>query len=141
MIAAAPQIERQLPFILRLRAQGLPVVLLLNMADEARRLGIRIDAPALREALGVPVVLMTAKRGDGHAQALAALAQGVADSAGAARVAELRARRTKRPTEREVARLMALAADVPARLPADAHRSPRPRAAASAASGCRCSSC
>ena len=43
IIAGAPQLDRQLPLILRLRALGVPVVLLLNMADEARRLGVRID--------------------------------------------------------------------------------------------------
>jgi ferrous iron transport protein B len=117
VIAAAPQIERQLPFILRLCAQGIPAVLLLNMEDEARRLGIRIDVQKLSELLGVPVVLMAAKKGDGHARAMAALTQGVARSTTAKRVTQFTP--VDEPAvEREVARIMAAAADVPARLPA-----------------------
>ncbi len=117
IIASAPQIERQLPLVLRLRDTGVPVVLLLNMADEARRLGIDVDADALRRVLHVPVALMAAKRGDGHAEAMALLARGLAVDGDARRV-EWLPPRDDAETDREVARIMAAAVAVPARLPA-----------------------
>ncbi|MFO1316552.1 MAG: ferrous iron transport protein B [Burkholderiales bacterium] len=116
VIAGAPQIDRQLPLVIRLRALGVPVVLLVNMADEAKRMGVRIDADALSRALGVPVALMSAKRGDGHAGAMALLARGIAGDGAARRVSHL-PRRDDAAIEHDVARIMAAAVDIPARLP------------------------
>ncbi len=116
IIASAPQLDRQLPLILRLRDLGVPVVLLLNMADEAKRLGIRIDAAALRHALGVPVVLMSAKRGEGQAEARALLAHAVATDATALRAVTVPAGEA-RAVDGETARILAAAVDMPARLP------------------------
>ena len=42
-----------------------PMAVLLNMADEARRKGIRIDAAKLSRRLGVPVHLVSARTGEG----------------------------------------------------------------------------
>ena len=109
------QLDRQLPLALRLRALGVPVVLLVNMADEARRMGIRVDVDALHRALGVPVALMAAKRGDGHADAMALLARGIAADGAARRVAELPPR-DDAAIERDVACVMAAAVDIPARM-------------------------
>lgn len=67
------QIEQQLHLLLQLRHFGLPLVVLLNMADEARRYGIRIDSGRLSEHLGVPVILLSAKYGEGYENAHAAL--------------------------------------------------------------------
>jgi ferrous iron transport protein B len=117
IIVAAPQIDRQLSLVLRLRALGVPVVLLLNMADEARRLGIRIDAEALERELGIRVALMAAKRGDGHADALRVLARGLVGRGDAAPAAAGSAP-TAVPDEREESRILAAAVDIPARLPA-----------------------
>jgi ferrous iron transport protein B len=111
IIVAAPQIDRQLPLALTLRARGVPTVLLLNMTDEARRLGVRIDAEALGRAIGMPVVPMAAKRGEGQAEALAALARGVL----AAPAAPLPLDPASRDTA--VAAALAAAVDIPARLP------------------------
>jgi ferrous iron transport protein B len=111
IIVAAPQIDRQLPLALTLRARGVPTVLLLNMTDEARRLGIRIDAEGLGRAIGMPVVPMAAKRGEGQAEALAALARGV-QAAPAAPVPLDHATR-----DTAVAAALAAAVDIPARLP------------------------
>lgn len=84
VIVNATQIERQLPLVLQARSLGLPLVLLLNMADEAKRQGMRIDTARLSARLGFPVVLMSAKYGTGQTEALRALAQGVDVSGGAA---------------------------------------------------------
>ena len=48
---------------------GLPAVVLLNMADEAKRFGVSINRPALAEQLGLPVLLVSAKYGRGLGEA------------------------------------------------------------------------
>ena len=45
--------------------RGLPSVVVVNMIDSARRRGIHVDADALSECLGVPVVLVSARTGEG----------------------------------------------------------------------------
>lgn len=69
------QIERQLSLALQIKQLGLPAVLLLNMQDEAKRSGIAIDTIAMSEALGFPVVAISAKYGDACPQALQVAAQ------------------------------------------------------------------
>lgn len=49
-------LERDLFLTLHLIDLGLPVVVVLNMADETARYGLRINGEALEEMLGVPVV-------------------------------------------------------------------------------------
>ena len=44
---------------------GRPLVVALNMVDEARRIGLRINVPELSKRLGVPVLPMIASRGQG----------------------------------------------------------------------------
>jgi ferrous iron transport protein B len=61
----AKNLERMLPMTLQLLEAGLPLVLVLNMADEAEKLGIRIDASNLAGKLGIPVILTTATTGNG----------------------------------------------------------------------------
>lgn len=65
IILNAAQIDQQLPLALQLRQLGLQAVVVLNMADEAERLGIRFDAAALAKGLGCPVCLVSAKYGQG----------------------------------------------------------------------------
>ncbi|QXP94820.1 ferrous iron transport protein B [Methylococcus capsulatus] len=65
VVLNATQIDRQLPFALQVARLGLPTVLLLNMADEARHLGISIDARRMAELLRMPVILLSAKYGNG----------------------------------------------------------------------------
>lgn len=48
-------LERMLPLTLQLLEAGLPVILVLNIIDEARRLGISIDISRLGKELNVPV--------------------------------------------------------------------------------------
>ena len=58
-------IERMLGLTLQLIEAGLPVILVLNMADEAHQLGIKIDIPNLERVLGISVVETTATTGEG----------------------------------------------------------------------------
>ncbi len=64
-VVDAKNLERMLPLTLQLIEAELPVVLVLNMMDEAERLGIRIDTGRLEEILGVPVVPTAALTGRG----------------------------------------------------------------------------
>jgi len=61
----ASTIGRHLELTLELIELGLPIVIGLNMMDEARRKGLSIDFEALEEELGVPVIPMTATKGIG----------------------------------------------------------------------------
>jgi ferrous iron transport protein B len=61
----AAQLERQLALVLQLKALGLPMLLALNMADEAATRGIRIQLETLSDKLGLPVCLISAKHGQG----------------------------------------------------------------------------
>ncbi|HPX61941.1 MAG TPA: ferrous iron transport protein B [Deltaproteobacteria bacterium] len=52
----ARNLERMLAMTLQLIEAGLPVILVVNIMDEAERLGISIDLPLLQQRLGIPVV-------------------------------------------------------------------------------------
>ncbi|MEJ2048944.1 MAG: FeoB small GTPase domain-containing protein [Calditrichota bacterium] len=54
-IIDASQLGRSLPLTLELMEIGIPVVIALNMIDEAERKGISIDVDRLSEVLGIPV--------------------------------------------------------------------------------------
>lgn len=69
VILNSTQLDNQLALALQIRDLGLETVVLLNMADESDKLGIRIDTDALSERLGCPVALISAKRGHGFPQA------------------------------------------------------------------------
>jgi len=73
VVLNASQLDRQLRLALQVQQLQLPAVVVLNMADEARRFGVSIDSEALSRQLGLPVVLMSAKYGRG----LAAVQQAV----------------------------------------------------------------
>ncbi|MDQ7989803.1 MAG: ferrous iron transporter B [Candidatus Dactylopiibacterium sp.] len=72
-VADATNLRLHLRFVLELRRLGRPMVLALNMADAAERRGIRIDAKALEQELGFPVIETIAVRKHGTAALLAAL--------------------------------------------------------------------
>ncbi len=65
IVANATQLDRQLALVLQLKDLGLPMVLLLNMVDEAKRLGIQIEQHKLEQALDIPVATLSAKHGIG----------------------------------------------------------------------------
>ena len=64
-VADATNLERSLLLTLELIRRGLRVVLALNMMDEAKKEGVRIDGDALSRALGVPVVPISAAKREG----------------------------------------------------------------------------
>ena len=64
-IIDATNIERNLYLTLQLLELRVPVVLALNMMDEVRANGGSIDIPSMSEALGVPVIPITASKGEG----------------------------------------------------------------------------
>lgn len=73
VVVNASQIDRQILMPLQVRLLGLPCVVMLNMADEARKAGIEIDPAALSAQLGVPVKLISAKYGHGFTEAMETL--------------------------------------------------------------------
>ncbi|MCK4502494.1 MAG: ferrous iron transporter B, partial [Desulfuromonadales bacterium] len=73
----ARNIERMLPMTLQLIEAGLPVILVVNILDEAKRLGMQIDLELLQKNLGIPVIGAVMKRKTG----LDELRQAVADYA------------------------------------------------------------
>ncbi|HHY81292.1 MAG TPA: GTP-binding protein [Clostridiales bacterium] len=56
----AKNLCRMLPMTLQLYEAGLPVILVLNVMDEAKRLGMKIDTDELERMLGIPVVATVA---------------------------------------------------------------------------------
>ena len=58
-------IERSLHLFCELALFKIPMMLVLNMRDEALQAGIRINIKKLNEVLGVPIICCTATTGDG----------------------------------------------------------------------------
>lgn len=69
----ARNIERMLPMTLQLIESGLPVILAVNIIDEAERIGMKIDISKLQEKLGIPVVGSAFARKRGLEDLLAAI--------------------------------------------------------------------
>jgi ferrous iron transport protein B len=55
-VTDAKNLERMLPMTLQLIEAGLPVILVVNLMDEAERMGVQLDLPALERVLGIPTV-------------------------------------------------------------------------------------
>lgn len=68
-------LPRMLPMTLQLLEVGAPLVLALNMADEAERIGLTIACHALAQRLGIEVVVVSAVRNRGVAELKAAIAR------------------------------------------------------------------
>jgi len=66
-VVNATNLERNLYLTLELIERDIPVIVELNMWDEARHKGIKIDVMKLEAALGVPVVPTVALSGEGIA--------------------------------------------------------------------------
>ncbi len=71
----AKNIERMLPMTLQLIEAGLPVVLVVNLMDEAERIGFGIDLEKLEAALGIPVIGTALAVGRGARELKALLAR------------------------------------------------------------------
>lgn len=65
LVIDATALERNLVLGMQVLEHDIPVVIALNMVDEARHRGILIDLPRLEEELGVPVVPTVAVTGQG----------------------------------------------------------------------------
>jgi len=61
----ARNLERMLAMTLQLIEAGLPVILVVNIMDEAERMGLTIDIPLLQEKLGIPVIGASAAKKKG----------------------------------------------------------------------------
>ncbi|MGQ9512715.1 FeoB small GTPase domain-containing protein [Thermodesulfitimonas sp.] len=72
-VVDATNLERNLYLTLELIARQVPLIVALNLWDEAQHKGIVIDVPKLETLLGVPVVPMAAIRGEGIKQLVARL--------------------------------------------------------------------
>jgi ferrous iron transport protein B len=81
VVADAKNLERALVLLIELAELGVPLVLCLNMADEASARGIATDEAALARRLGVPVVATVAIRHDGIGALRSALADAAVPSA------------------------------------------------------------
>ena len=64
-VVDAKNLERLLSLTLQLIEAELPLLLVLNMMDEAEEAGVKVDREALEAALGVPVVATVATSGEG----------------------------------------------------------------------------
>ncbi len=67
-VVDARNIERMLPMTLQLIEAGQPLILVVNILDEAERLGMKFDLPQLQQNLGIPVVGTVMKRRQGLAE-------------------------------------------------------------------------
>ena len=70
VVVDATRLERNLNLVLQVLQVTGRVVVALNLMDEARRHGLEIDVRHLARELGVPVVPMAARRGEGVAALL-----------------------------------------------------------------------
>lgn len=64
-VVDATNLERNLYLTLELLEQKKPIIISLNLWDEAKHKGIKIDEKKLEEMLGVPVVATIALTGEG----------------------------------------------------------------------------
>ena len=72
-ILDARNLYRGLGLTLQMAMSGLPLVVAVNMMDEARKAGLELDLDALARHLGVPVVPVSARTGEGIPQLLETL--------------------------------------------------------------------
>jgi ferrous iron transport protein B len=72
-VVDATNLERNLFLTLELLETGRPIVVALNLWDEAHHVGITIDVPQLEKELGVPVIPTVALSGEGMTTLIARL--------------------------------------------------------------------
>ena len=75
-VVDASNLNLHLGLVLEMIALGRPILLVLNMMDEARRRGMQINTQKLSERLGIPVVETVAVRHSGIENLMNALNQG-----------------------------------------------------------------
>ncbi|HEX5364468.1 MAG TPA: ferrous iron transport protein B [Gallionella sp.] len=117
VILNATQIERQMSLLLQLKQLNMNVVVLLNMADEAKKFGITIDSKKMAEMLDMPIFMLSGKYGTGYQEAMQAVTKALRyPTPGMAE--QLRSQLEQdEHIESEMARVMKHAVQIPARLP------------------------
>ena len=75
IVADATRLERNLNLTLQILEITPNAVLCLNLMDEAKRKGIKINEKSLQDRLGIPVIATTARYGDGMEALLYAIEQ------------------------------------------------------------------
>ena len=80
VVLNAAQIDRQINLLLQAKALGVPMLAVLNMKDEAQRLGVSIDVARLSSSLGFPLLEISARRAEGLEPLKQALAAGLQTS-------------------------------------------------------------
>ncbi|NEQ38291.1 MAG: ferrous iron transport protein B [Okeania sp. SIO3I5] len=80
VVINASQIDSQIVLPLQVKALGFPAVLMLNMSDEAKQYGIKIDTEELSQRLEMPVLLISAKYGKGYMKAYMAISEQLKES-------------------------------------------------------------
>jgi ferrous iron transport protein B len=75
VVVDATRLERNLNLVLQVMEITNRVVVALNLMDEARRHGLQVDERRLARDLGVPVVPMAARQGQGVAELLQAVSE------------------------------------------------------------------
>ncbi len=64
-VSDASHLAQGLDLTLELMSLGRPMILALNMMDEAKRIGLHMNGPGLAQELGVPVLPLIASKGQG----------------------------------------------------------------------------
>ncbi len=76
VVLNSSQIDRQMILPLQIKQLGMPAILLLNMADEAKRFGVKVQPDLLAQRLGIPVLPISAKYGGmGYQKAIATITE------------------------------------------------------------------
>jgi ferrous iron transport protein B len=117
VVLNALQLDRQLSLVLQLKELGLPLYLALNMSDEAMSRGIHIDVGLLRNRLGMPVHMVSAKHGQGMPQLRDGLTQWLREHP-QPRVARSTLLDEDHAIEHDLDSLVSQAVHIPADLPA-----------------------
>ena len=120
VVVNATQIDRQLSLALQVKTLGLPVIIVINMADEASRHGIVIDKERLEATLEVPVELISAKYGAGMESVSHAIAKVLKRNNDRVSADLSKAFDEDRKIENEATRVLEMAVQFPIRLEEDA---------------------
>ena len=75
VVADATNLSRSLMLVGEATRRGLPMVVAINLVDQARKRGIHAEERVLAERLGIEVVVCSARTGEGVEELLAALAK------------------------------------------------------------------
>lgn len=117
VVLNATQIDRQISLPLQVLQLGVPVVLLLNMVDEAARFGVRVNPEILSDRLGIPVFPISAKYGAGYPKAIEAITEVLDQQDHPIQVNNISQQLpAELPSNRTLQTLLADAVQIPARL-------------------------